>query len=101
MIDTDNGFFRSLKEANSDPITKLFVDREQKLSQLEQHYREPLPFPDDDVRLAKLEQDRYEAKKLLEHNLQRITLPSQRPPHYGPGTTVPNSVLVRKSEAHS
>ncbi|UJR35912.1 hypothetical protein I4U23_028653 [Adineta vaga] len=94
IIDKDNGFFRSLKEANSDPLSKMYDDREQKLSQIQQEYRYQSSHPSDDIRLLKLEQDKVEAKKLLESNLQKITLPFQRP-HYGPGTTVPNSVLTK------
>lgn len=96
-IDTDNGFFRSLKEANSDPLSQLYEEGAQRLSQVRAQYSLEPPFPTDDTRLAKLEQERSEAKKLLESNLKKITMPSGRP-HYGPGLTVPNSVLVRASE---
>jgi hypothetical protein len=90
----DNGFFPSLKEANQDPLLKVYKEREEKLVQLEEHYRDQPPFADDDIRLIKQQQDKYELKKLLNNNLEKITLPADRP-HYGPGAIVPNSVLVR------
>jgi len=89
----DDGFFPSLKKANQDPLLKLYNEHEQKLSELEEHYRDQPPFLNDDIRLIKQQQDKYELKKLLHNNLQKITLPSDRP-HYGPGAIVPNSVLV-------
>jgi hypothetical protein len=91
----DDGFFPSLKKANQDPLLKIYNEREQKLSQLEEHYRSQSPFLDDDIHSIKQQQqEKYELKKLLNNNLQKITLPSSRP-HYGPGAIVPNSVLVR------
>ncbi len=84
-----------MKEANQDPISKLYKDREEKLSKLHEHYRDQPPFDNDDIRLIKQQQDKYELKKLLNNNLEKITLPADRP-HYGPGIIVPNSVLVRK-----
>jgi hypothetical protein len=99
VIEKDNGFFRSLKEANSDPLSKFYEEREQKLSQLQEHYSNQSPFPSDDILLVKLQQEKQEVKKLLDSNLQKITLPSNRP-HYGPGITIPNSVLVRDRIIH-
>jgi hypothetical protein len=93
VVEKDDGFFPSLKEANQDPLSKLYKEREQKLSQLEEHYRHQHPLLHDDIRLIKQQQEKYELKKLLHNNLEKITLPSDRP-HYGPGTIVPNSVLV-------
>lgn len=72
----------------------MYEERQKKLTELHEHYRDQPPFPHDDIRVIKKQQDKYELKKLLNNNLERITLPSDRP-HYGPGTTVPNSVLVR------
>ena len=91
----DDGFFPSLKEANQDPLSKMYQEHEEKLSQLHEHYRNQPPFLNDDIRILKLQQDKYELKKLLNKNLEKITLPTERP-HYGPGAIVPNSVLVRK-----
>ncbi len=91
----DDGFFPSLKEANQDPLSKVYKEREQQLSELQEHYRQQPPFLNDNIRLIKQQQDKYELKKLLNNNLEKITLPSDRP-HYGPGAIVPNSVLVRK-----
>ena len=65
------------------------------LSELEEHYRHQPPYLNDDIRLIKQQQDKYELKKLLKTNLEKITLPSERP-NYGPGAIVPNSVLVNK-----
>lgn len=94
MIETDdNGFFPSLKEANHDPLSKVYQEREQMLSKLEGHYRQQPPFPDDNIRIIMQQQEKYELKKLLHNNLEKITLPTDRP-HYGPGAIVPNSVLV-------
>jgi hypothetical protein len=95
VIEQDNdGFFPSLKEANQDPLSKLYEEREQKLSTLQEHYRNQAPFFNDDIRIIKQQQEKYELKKLLNTNLEKITLPNDRP-HYGPGAIVPNSVLVR------
>ncbi|CAF0962576.1 unnamed protein product [Adineta steineri] len=93
-IDGDNGFFRSLKEANSDPLLKLYDDRGQQLYQLQQHYRFQSTLPNNDIHSLKQQQEQNEAKKLLESNLQKLTLPSERP-HYGSGTMIPNSVLAK------
>jgi hypothetical protein len=94
VIDRDNGFFPSLKEAITDPLSTLYKDREKELSKLHEHYRDQPPFVNDDIRLIKQQQDKYELKKLLTNNLEKITLPADRP-RYGPGILVPNSVLVR------
>ena len=94
VIDRDNGFFPPLKEAIPDPLSTLYKDREEELSKLHEHYRDQAPFMNDDIRLIKQQQDKYELKKLLNNNLEKITLPADRP-HYGPGLLVPNSVLVR------
>lgn len=71
----------------------MYKDRTEKLSELEEHYRTQPPFVHDDFRVIKQQQDKYELKKLLHKNLEKITLPSDRP-QYGPGAIVPNSVLV-------
>ena len=95
VIETDdNGFFPSLKEANQDPLSKLYTERAEKLSELQEHYRDQPPFANDDIRRIRQQQEKYELKKLLNNNVEKITLPSDRP-HYGPGAIVPNSVLVR------
>jgi hypothetical protein len=97
VIETDtDGFFPSLKEANQDPLSKLYEEREEKLTKLQEHYRDQPPFLNDDIRLIKQQQEKYELKKLLNTNVEKITLPDNRP-HYGPGAIVPNSVLVRDS----
>ncbi|CAF2479912.1 unnamed protein product [Rotaria sp. Silwood2] len=90
----DDGFFPSVKEANQDPLSKLYEERQQKLSELQEHYRDQPPFPNDDIRIIKQQQDKYELKKLLSSNFEKITLPSDRP-QYGPGAIVPNSVLAK------
>ncbi len=90
----DNGFFPSLKQANQDPLFKVYEECEHNLSKLQEHYSHQPPFPHDNIRVIKSQQEKYELKKLLNNNLEKITLPSDRP-HYGPGALVPNSVLVR------
>ena len=90
----DEGFFPSIKEANQDPLSKLYQERQKKLSDLQDHYRDQAPRLNDDIRIIKQQQEKYELKKLLNNNLEKITLPSDRP-HYGPGAAVPNSVLVK------
>ncbi|CAF4224081.1 unnamed protein product, partial [Rotaria sp. Silwood2] len=87
-------FFPYVKEANQDPLSKLYEERQQKLSELQEHYRDQPPFPNDDIRIIKQQQDKYELKKLLSSNFEKITLPSDRP-QYGPGAIVPNSVLAK------
>ena len=89
----DNGFFPSLKEANPDPLSKIYEDREQMLAKLDEHYSQQPPFFDDNIRIIKQQQEKYQLKKLLHTNLEKITLPNERP-QYGPGAIVPNSVLV-------
>lgn len=96
MTETDDGFFPSLKEAHQDPLSKLYEERQQKLAELDKHYRDKPPFVHDDIRLIKQQQEKYELKKLLTNNLTKLTLPCDRP-HYGPGAVVPNSVLVRNN----
>lgn len=93
----DDGFFPSLKEANQDPLSKLYKEQEKKLSDLQEHYSHQPPYPHDDIRTIRQQQEKYELKKLLKNNLEKITLPSDRP-HYGPGAIVPNSVLVKKKK---
>lgn len=83
-----------MKEANQDPLSRLYREHKDKLSELDEHYQTQPPFTHDDIRVIKQQQDKYELKKLLHKNLEKITLPSDRP-HYGPGAIVPNSVLVR------
>ncbi|CAF0753292.1 unnamed protein product [Rotaria sp. Silwood1] len=90
----DDGFFPSVKEADQDPLSKLYEERQQKLFELQEHYRSQPPFPNDDIRIIKQQQDKYELKKLLNSNVEKITLPSDRP-HYGSGAIVPNSVLAK------
>ena len=91
----NNGFFPSLKEANADPLEKIYQEREKTLTKLDEHYRFQPPFATDDIRSIKQHQEKYELKKLLNANLEKITLPDNRP-RYGPGAIVPNSVLVNR-----
>ncbi|CAF0999067.1 unnamed protein product [Rotaria sordida] len=90
----DDGFFPSVKEANQDPLSKFYEKRQEKLSELQEHYRNQPPFLNDDIRIIKQQQDKYELKKLLNNNVEKITLPGDRP-QYGPGAIVPNSVLAK------
>ncbi|CAF1127858.1 unnamed protein product [Rotaria sordida] len=90
----DDGFFPSVKEANQDPLSKFYEKRQEKLSELQEHYRNQPPFLNDDIRIIKQQQDKYELKKLLNNNVEKITLPGNRP-QYGPGAIVPNSVLAK------
>ncbi|CAF4508243.1 unnamed protein product [Rotaria socialis] len=90
----DEGFFPSIKEANQDPLSQLYQERQKKLSELQEHYSNQAPRLNDDIRIIKQQQEKYELKKLLNNNLEKITLPDDRP-HYGPGAVVPNSVLAK------
>jgi hypothetical protein len=75
----DNAFFPSLKEAKADPLPQIYHEREQTLTELNEHYHSGA------------------LKKLLQSNLEKLTLPPDRP-RYGPGAIVPNSVLVSDNE---
>jgi hypothetical protein len=89
----DSAFFPSLKEANRDPLSKMYEERGEILAKLNAHYCQQPPLANDDIHRIKQHQDIYELKKLLHTNLEKITLPTDRP-RYGPGAIVPNSILV-------
>ena len=82
-----------MKEAKHDPLENIYKEREETLMKLNKHYQTQPPYQSDDIRIIKQQQDKYELKKLLNSNLEKITLPPDRP-QYGPGAIVPNSVLV-------
>ena len=77
----------------------MYAEREQTLTNLKECYVEQQPAtPKDHARHTKHQQEKHELKKLLDSNLQKITLPMDRL-RYGPGSTVPNSVLVRETSS--
>ena len=85
-----------MKDASQDPLSGMYAEREQTLTNLKEYYGEQQPAtPHDHASYTKRHQEKHELKKLLDSNLQKITLPMDRL-RYGPGSTVPNSVLVRE-----
>ncbi|CAF0727372.1 unnamed protein product [Didymodactylos carnosus] len=101
LPEQDNGFFPSLKEAQQDPISIMYKNHETKLQEIQAHYN--VETIDQNRILTDIRQspylkrsldEKYEIKKLLNQNLEHITLPENRP-KYGPGAFVPNSVLAK------